>query len=89
MLFLEFIETFLDPILTTTYGGVFLSVLFILLFTIGFGFFNIPKVIILTTVVVFLLMFIAFGWIPLWIVILLTLIFFGLFLINMRGGSNV
>lgn len=88
MQFLEVIETFLDPILTTTYGSVFLSVLFIVIFSVGLGFFNIPKVTILTTVVVLLLMFIAFDWIPLWIVIVLTLMFFALFLINMRGGSN-
>jgi hypothetical protein len=47
-----------------------------------------PKVSILTTVIVLLLMFVSFGWLPLWLIILLTLTFFGLFLLNMRGGSN-
>lgn len=88
MLFLELIETFLDPILSTEFGGVLLSIAFIAFFTVALGLLNLPKVSILTTVIVLLLMFIAFGWIPLWIIIALTLTFFALFLLNMRGGSN-
>ena len=89
MTIFQLIETFLDPILSTEFGGLLLSFVAILFFSIALGFLNIPKVSILITVVVLLLMFVAFGWIPLWIIILLTLTFFGLFLLNMRGGSNV
>ena len=88
MSIIELIETFLDPILSTAFGGVLLSVGFIAFLTVALGLLNLPKVSILTTVIVLLLMFVSFGWLPLWLIILLTLTFFGLFLLNMRGGSN-
>jgi hypothetical protein len=89
MLFLEFIETFLDPILSNDFGGFLLSLIFIAVVGISFGLLNIPKNVIFTASVVLFLMFIAFGWMPIWIVILLTLGLFVFLLMNIRGGSNV
>ena len=89
MLFLELIETFLDPILSTDFGGFLLSLIFIAVVSISFGLLNIPKNVIFTASVVLFLMFIAFGWMPIWIVILLTLGLFVFLLMNIRGGSNV
>jgi len=88
MTFFQLIETFLDPILSTAFGGLLLSIVFIATLTIALGIFQFPKVSILTAAIVSLLMFIAFGWLPIWLVLLLTMAFFALFILNMRGGSN-
>jgi len=88
MTFLQLIESFLDPILSTEFGGILLSMVFIAVVVISFGIFQIPKNIILTSSFVLLLMFISFGWIPLWIVLLLTIILFVFLFMNLRGGSN-
>jgi hypothetical protein len=88
MLFLELIETFLDPILSTEFGGILLSMIFIAVIAIAFGLMDIPKNVIFTSAFVLLIMFISFGWIPVWIVILLTLGLFVFLLMNIRGGSN-
>jgi len=84
----ELIETFLDPILTASNGGLILSVGFIIVITIMLGIINVSKPIILITSISLFLMFISFGWIPLWIVILLILIIFGLFITNIVGGGS-
>jgi len=84
----ELIETFLDPILTASNGGLILSVGFIIVITIMLGIINVSKPIILITSISLFLMFISFGWIPLWIVILLILIIFGLFITNIIGGRS-
>jgi len=84
----ELIETFLDPILTLSNGGLILSIGFILFISISLGIINVSKPIILITSISLFLMFISFGWIPLWIVILLILIIFGLFITNIIGGKS-
>lgn len=88
MTIFELIETFLDPILTTSNGSALLSIGFVIFIAIALGIMNISKPIILTSAVTLFLMFVAFGWIPVWIVILLTIIIFGLFITNVVGGGS-
>ena len=88
MTIFDLIETFLDPILTTSNGSFFLSIGFVIFMAIALGIMKVSKPIILTSSIVSFLMFVAFGWIPVWIVILLTIIIFGLFLTNVIGGGS-
>lgn len=88
MTFLEVIEFYLDPILSSEFGSILLSMIFIAVVVVALGVMQIPKNIVLTSAMVLLLMFISFGWIPLWIVILLTMALFVFFIMNVRGGSS-
>jgi hypothetical protein len=88
MTFFEVLETFLDPILTTSYGATLLSVGFLVFLIVLLGMFNVNKTTIITTVVASLLLFITFGWIPLWFIFLLGIVFLGLIVLSLRGGGS-
>jgi putative copper export protein len=88
MTFFELIETFLDPLLTTSYGETLFSVGFLFLTVLILGLFNVTKTTIITVAVTVLLLFITFGWIPLWFIFLLGVVFLGLIILSLQGGSR-
>lgn len=88
MTFFELLETFLDPLLSTSFGPTLLSVGFLVFLIVLLGMFNVNKTTIITSVVASLLLFITFGWIPLWFVFLLGIVFLGLIVLSLQGGST-
>lgn len=88
MTFFELLETFLDPLLTTSYGPTLLSVGFLVLLIVLLGMFDVNKTTIITSVVASLLLFITFGWIPLWFIFLLGIVFLALIVLSLRGGGT-
>lgn len=88
MTFFEVLETFLDPILSTTFGPTLLSVILIVFLIVSLGMFKVNKPTIITSVVVALLLFITFGWIPLFFIFLLGIIFLALIVLSFTGGSS-
>jgi hypothetical protein len=88
MTFFQLIETFFDPLLTTSYGETLLSVGFLLVTVLVLGLFNVSKTTIITVAVSVLLLFITFGWIPLWFIFLLGVVFLALIILSLRGGSS-
>jgi hypothetical protein len=85
---IDFIETFLDPLLTD-FGQMFLSLLFTTAAVVMLTIVNMPKVVLITAALVMMLLFVSFGWLPVWIVVLLMIYFFVNTILNMRQGRDV
>jgi len=85
---IDFIETFLDPLMTD-FGQLFLSLLFTTISVVMLTIVNMPKVVLITAALVMMLLFVAFGWLPVWIVVLLMIYFFVNTILNMRQGRDL